>query len=96
MRHDKAGQQAVLDRLLDLMLVSMLRAWFDRPRNHVPVWYRPTDDSVVASALRLMHDDPAHPWTVAALAAQVGTSRSGLARNSARHVGVLRSRGPSA
>ncbi|MFB7586043.1 AraC family transcriptional regulator [Streptomyces sp. NPDC056169] len=86
-RHDKAGQQAVLDRLLDLMLVSTLRAWFDRPKNHAPVWYRPTDDSVVASALRLMHDDPAHPWTVATLAAKVGASRSGLARSFARHVG---------
>ncbi|MEV6247620.1 helix-turn-helix transcriptional regulator [Streptomyces sp. NPDC051742] len=34
-----------------------------------------------------MHDDPAHPWTVASLAAQVGASRSSLARDSARHVG---------
>ncbi|MGA5198495.1 AraC family transcriptional regulator [Streptomyces exfoliatus] len=86
-RRDKPGQQAVLDRLLDLILVSTLRAWFDRPKNHAPAWYRPTDDSVVASALRLMHDDPAHPWTVASLAAKVGASRSGLARNFARHVG---------
>ncbi|GAA3292425.1 hypothetical protein GCM10020295_11730 [Streptomyces cinereospinus] len=87
MRRDKPGQQAVLDRLLDLLLVSALRAWFDRPQNHAPVWYRTTDDSVVASALRLMHDDPAHPWTVATLAAKAGASRSGLARRFTRHVG---------
>ncbi|MEU9703852.1 AraC family transcriptional regulator [Streptomyces sp. NPDC047981] len=84
---DQPGQQAVLDRLLDLMLVSTLRSWFDRPRDHAPVWYRPTDDSVVASALRLLHEDPAHPWTVVGLAAKVGSSRSGLARDFARHVG---------
>ncbi len=86
-RRDKPGQQAVLDRLLDLILVSTLRAWFDRPRNHAPAWYRPTDDSAVARALRLMHDDPAHPWTVASLAAGAGVSRSVLARDFARHVG---------
>ncbi|MFF7655712.1 cupin domain-containing protein [Streptomyces sp. NPDC007983] len=87
LRRDKPGQQAVLDRLLDLLLVSTLRAWFDRPQNHAPVWYRTTDDSIVASALRLMHDHPAHPWTVATLAAKAGASRSGLARRFARHVG---------
>ncbi|MET9971214.1 AraC family transcriptional regulator [Streptomyces sp. NPDC006356] len=87
LRRDKPGQQAVLDRLLDLLLVSTLRAWFDRPQNRAPAWYRTTDDSVVASALRLMHDHPAHPWTVATLAAKVGSSRSGLARRFTRHVG---------
>lgn len=87
LRRDRPGQQAVLDRLLDLILVSTLRAWFDRPRNHAPAWYRATDESVVANALRLLHDDPAHPWTVATLAAEVGTSRSGLARRFTRHVG---------
>ncbi|MFC7446569.1 cupin domain-containing protein [Rhodococcus daqingensis] len=35
-RRDKPGQQAVLDRLLDLLLVSTLRAWFDRPQVHAP------------------------------------------------------------
>ncbi|MET9293110.1 AraC family transcriptional regulator [Streptomyces sp. NPDC003077] len=87
LRRDKPGQQAVLDRLLDLLLVSTLRAWFDRPHSHAPVWYRGTEDSVVANALRLMHDHPAHPWTVATLAAKVGASRSGLARRFTRHVG---------
>lgn len=87
-RRDEPGQQAVLDRLLDLLLVSTLRAWFDRPRAHAPVWYRPTDDTVVANALRLLHEDPAHPWTVATLAAKVGVSRSGLARRFTRRVGA--------
>lgn len=87
LRRDKPGQQAVLDRLLDLLLVSTLRAWFDRPQNHAPAWYRTMDDSVVASALRLMHDHPAHPWTVTTLAVKVGSSRSGLARRFTRHVG---------
>jgi AraC-like DNA-binding protein len=35
---------------------------------------------VVGRALRLLHNDPARPWTVAALAAATGTSRAALAR----------------
>jgi AraC-like DNA-binding protein len=84
---DKPGQQAVLDRLLDLMLVSALRAWFDRPHTHAPVWYRVKDDAVVGTALRLMHGDPAHPWTVEGLAARVGVSRASLARRFTAEVG---------
>ncbi|MFD0345459.1 helix-turn-helix transcriptional regulator [Kitasatospora aburaviensis] len=37
--------------------------------------------------LRLMHDDPARPWTVAGLAAEVGVSRAGLARRFTALVG---------
>ncbi|MEW1616485.1 MULTISPECIES: AraC family transcriptional regulator [unclassified Streptomyces] len=86
-RRERPGQQALLDRLLDVMLVSTLRAWFDRRRSHAPAGYRPPDDSVLAKALRLMHEHPAHSWTVRALATEAGTSRSGPARRFARHVG---------
>ncbi|WP_372454941.1 cupin domain-containing protein [Nonomuraea guangzhouensis] len=37
---DRPGQRAAVNRLLDLMLVTTLRAWFDRPQRHAPVWYR--------------------------------------------------------
>ena len=35
---------------------------------------------MVGPALRLIHHDPAHPWTIAALAHEVGVSRAALAR----------------
>ena len=37
---DHPGQIAVLDRILDLVVVSALRAWFDRPEAEPPTWYR--------------------------------------------------------
>ncbi|MFD9442367.1 AraC family transcriptional regulator [Streptomyces sp. NPDC060006] len=77
---DRPGQQMVLDRLLDLMLVSALRSWFDNPEVNAPPWCRALDDPVVGIALRLLHDTPARPWTVADLAAKVGVSRAALAR----------------
>ena len=37
---DEPGQEAVLDRLLDLLLIAVLRAWFARPEAAAPGWYR--------------------------------------------------------
>jgi AraC-like DNA-binding protein len=81
------AQEMVLDRLLDLLLVSVLRSWLAAPDAGVPGWYRAESDPVVGPALRLMHDDPAHPWTVAELAARTGASRASLARRFAGLVG---------
>ncbi len=77
---DEPGQEAVLDRLLDLLLIAALRAWFDRPDAGAPGWYRAHGDPVVGQALRLLHHDPARPWTVASLAREIGVSRAALAR----------------
>lgn len=83
----RPGQQLVLDRLLDLMLVSALRNWFDDPDANAPAWCRALDDPMVGAALRLLHDTPAHPWTVADLAVKAGVSRASLARRFTALVG---------
>src|SRR6266487_1928989 len=77
---DEPGQEAVLDRLLDLLLIAVLRAWFARPEARAPGWYRAYGDPVVGQALRLLHHNPAHPWTVAELASATSVSRASLAR----------------
>ncbi|GAA1119884.1 AraC family transcriptional regulator [Streptomyces javensis] len=84
---DEPGQEAVLDRLLDLLLISVLRAWFSRPEARAPGWYRALGDPVVGRALRLLQNNPAHPWTVAGLAAETGVSRAALARRFTALVG---------
>ncbi|MFF1609147.1 AraC family transcriptional regulator [Amycolatopsis sp. NPDC058278] len=77
---DTPGQQVVLDRLLDWMLVCTLREWFDRPGGEPPAWWSAQRDPVAGPVLRLLHEEPAAPWTVAALAARAGVSRSTLAK----------------
>jgi AraC-like DNA-binding protein len=77
---DEPGQEAVLDRLLDLLLIAVLRAWFARPDAGAPAWYRAHADPVVGPALKLIHHSPARPWTVAELADAIGVSRATLAR----------------
>jgi AraC-like DNA-binding protein len=77
---DAPGQDAVLDRLLDLLLIAVLRAWFSRPEASPPSWYVGQSDPVVGPALRLLQHHPAHPWTVSSLAAAAGVSRAAFAR----------------
>lgn len=84
---DELGQEAVLDRLLDLLVVAVLRAWFARPEANAPAWYGAHNDAVVGRALRLLHNDPARGWTVASLAGEVGVSRAALARRFTQLVG---------
>lgn len=84
---DAPGQQVVLDRLLDWMLVCALREWFERPDSRAPAWYAAHRDAVVGGALRLLHAEPAAPWTVSTLADRVGVSRATLAKRFAELVG---------
>jgi AraC-like DNA-binding protein len=84
---DSPGQSAVLDRLFDVLLVAALRAWITHGTTRQPGWYRAQGDAVVGAVLRLIHDQPAHPWTVAALADHAGISRSALARRFTDRVG---------
>ncbi|CAM5309427.1 AraC family transcriptional regulator [Streptomyces tanashiensis] len=84
---DEPGQSVVLDRVLDLLLIAAVRAWFSRPGAEAPAWYRAMGDPVVGRALRLLQNDPAHPWTVASLATKSGVSRAALARRFTELVG---------
>jgi AraC-like DNA-binding protein len=85
---DRPGRSLVLDRLLELILIEALR-------------YCPADigddrrsllagltDPKIGRALRVMHSDTQRPWTLAALAHEVGMSRSAFASRFVQLVGV--------
>lgn len=84
---DEPGQETVLDRLVDLLLIAALRSWFTRPEAAAPGWYTAQSDPVVGRALRMLHNRPDHPWTVARLAEVTGVSRASLARRFTELVG---------
>ncbi|WP_328930759.1 AraC family transcriptional regulator (plasmid) [Streptomyces sp. NBC_00190] len=84
---DEPGQEVVLDRLLDLLLIGVLRTWLAAPGSGAPAWYRAQSDPVVGPALRMLHENPAHGWTVEELALKVGVSRASLARRFTEVVG---------
>ena len=77
---DEPGQEAVLDRLLDLLLIAVLRAWFARPEAGAPGWYRAYGDPVVGrrcgcstTTRRTRGRSPRWPR-------EIGISRAALAR----------------
>ena len=73
------GQQTVLDRLLDIVLVHALRSSF-RQSPQAPRWYQASADPRLDTALRAIHTDAVHQWTVPELAALSGLSRAAFAR----------------
>lgn len=81
----RAGQNLVLSRLVDVLLVETLRsAPADRVASGFLAGLR---EPRLAVALRAMHTEPAKPWTLASLARVSGQSRSAFAEQFARIVG---------
>ena len=84
------GIRAVLDHVVDIVLIQVLRAWLEgRPQDDRPAsWLRGLADPTTRQALAELHRDPAFPWTVAALAHHVGVSRATLSRRFESEVGT--------
>nr|WP_221494160.1 AraC family transcriptional regulator [Actinomadura coerulea] len=78
----RPGGAALVPLLLDMLLLHVLRAWFeDRPRDPGGGgWAAALADPPISSALHAIHQDPAHAWTVQSLADQAGLSRAAFGR----------------
>jgi AraC-like DNA-binding protein len=77
---EEPGQQTVLDRLIDVLLVLAFRSDFRRSET-APRWYTASADPRLRVALQAMHENPGHSWTVPELAAISGLSRAAFARS---------------
>ena len=78
----------VLNRLVDVLLIQLVRAWLRLSVALPPSWLTGLRDPAVAAALQAMHARPAAPWTVESLAREVAVSRATLARRFPATVGV--------
>jgi AraC-like DNA-binding protein len=85
-RNPKPGSAIVVARLLDLLFVQAIREWGAVNPNHLG-WMSGLGDDKIGRALSAIHDDPAREWTVEALAAAAGMSRSGFAARFTEIVG---------
>lgn len=77
----------LLSRLVDVLLVQLLRAWLarddgdaDGPGSAPPSPLRAVRDPVVGAAMAAIHADPARAWTTTTLARATAVSRATLAR----------------
>lgn len=82
----RPGQDTMLASLLDLLMLSVLRAWAGS--TDATGWTSALSDPVLAPVLKAMHEHPERDWTVAGLAARAAMSRSGFARRFTDVVGM--------
>lgn len=73
------GRQAVLDRLFEVVLIQVLRQLMEQGRAEVGMLAGLAHPRL-RLALVAIHDAPAQDWTLDALAARAGMSRSAFAR----------------
>ena len=86
-RAARPGNVAMLGRLTELMFVEILREYMQRLPINEGGWFAAVNDAHVGNALRLMHANPMHDWTVDELAREVALSRSVLAQRFTELVG---------
>ncbi len=70
------GSDMMVVRLIDLLFVQVIRAWFQQQPDGEAGWLGALRDGSIRHALRLIHEYPADPWTVQSLGKAVGMSRS--------------------
>ncbi|WP_336206600.1 AraC family transcriptional regulator [Nonomuraea sp. LPB2021202275-12-8] len=77
----RPGADTLVPALLDMLLLYILRACFAQAATPAKAtgWAAAIADPAVGAALHAIHRDPAHPWTVQALAVQAGLSRAAFA-----------------
>jgi AraC-like DNA-binding protein len=75
----QAGGEAVLAKLSEVLFIATLRSYIAKLPAEQTGWLAGARDAEVGKTLALMHRNPAHPWTIASLAREVGLSRSVLA-----------------
>lgn len=82
-----SGTELVVPRLVDSLLVFVIRAWLDGQPVGAGGWFGALRDPAIAKALSLIHEQPHSPWSVEGLARQVSQSRATFARRFAELVG---------
>jgi AraC-like DNA-binding protein len=83
----RPGQSILLSRMAEALFIETLRRYMEGLPAEQTGWLAGARDAVVGRVLALMHRRPFHPWTIAELAAEAGSSRSVLAERFMLYLG---------
>lgn len=72
----RPGGETVITRLADILVIQAIRSWIDSAPKDGRGWLAALRDEHVGQALASIHRAPEKDWSVAALAKEVGMSRS--------------------
>ena len=76
---NRAGSATAITHLTRLLFVEALRLHIEDAKSGQAGWLTALDDRRISIALRSVHDDPSHPWTLGELAKRSGMSRTSFA-----------------
>lgn len=79
MREGQPGGRLIAQHLAHMMLVQALRLHLADVMNGDKGWFAALSDRQIGAAIRAIHADPAHRWTLQDLASRSGMSRSAFA-----------------
>jgi AraC-like DNA-binding protein len=86
-KEEQPGSEAVLTRLAEILFVQVLRAYMESS-NAPSRGLAGLADSNIKRSLRVIHEAPGEPWTVATLATKAGLSRTTFAEKFHDLVGI--------
>ena len=81
------GAPLIMDRLIEVIFIQCVRAFLRTSAVPTQGWLAALREPTLARALSLLHQRPAHPWTVEELGRCVGLSRSVFAQRFTESVG---------
>jgi AraC-like DNA-binding protein len=85
---EQAGSGVVADKLAEVLFVEALRGYIEALPDRQTGWLAGLRDPLVGRSIALLHEQPAHAWTVASLAQAVYVSRTVLAERFVALVGI--------
>jgi AraC-like DNA-binding protein len=86
--HPGLATDLLLDRLVDVLLVEVLRTWLASSPLVDASWWGVLRDPLLLRAVTRLHEAPGYPWTTEALAREVATSKQTLVRRFATFAGT--------
>jgi AraC-like DNA-binding protein len=84
----RPGSEALLARMSEMMFLHAVRRYAEQLPGHSASWLAGLRDRLVGRALALLHEEPAHPWTIDELGRRIGLSRSALYERFVQLVGL--------
>jgi AraC-like DNA-binding protein len=83
----RPGRTILLSKMAEALFIETLRRYMERMPPEQTGWLAAARDPIVGAALALLHRKACHPWTVAELAREAGTSRTTLMERFAQLLG---------
>lgn len=88
MAAERAGAAGILARLADVVAATIVRGWVECGCGDATGWIEALRDPKLGRVIAALHRDPGRDWTLADMAAEMGSSRSVFAARFANVTGT--------